>query len=82
MDVFDIEESGKLIGVYLRRCTTCRKCLKINGIVSIEKIFNHYEFTVESIGVRPAFDLIKEAFQILAARSQEMMNTAHEALSH
>ncbi|EAY04893.1 RNA polymerase Rpb3/Rpb11 dimerization domain containing protein [Trichomonas vaginalis G3] len=73
MGVFDIEDS-KLVVRSPRKCTTCRECIRNPSLahyVSLGKEANHYEFTVESVGVRPAYVLVKEALQILQNRCDE-----------
>lgn len=68
MHVFEIEDTGELVAKYPRRCTMCRECQRVEGVknyIRLGKEPNHYEFTVESIGARPAPALVMEALQIL-----------------
>lgn len=68
--VFDIED-GDVIVRNPRNCTSCRECLRditIRNFVKVGKEANRYEFTVESVGVRPAPQLVKEALQVLRDR--------------
>jgi DNA-directed RNA polymerase I and III subunit RPAC1 len=82
-DVFEIEESGELL-MNPRNCTTCRECVRHRRLiphVRLGKVPNHYEFTVESIGVKPAPQLVKEALQILRERAGQMSQAVADAIS-
>ncbi|KAH0786763.1 putative DNA-directed RNA polymerase I and III subunit RPAC1 [Histomonas meleagridis] len=70
MGVFDIED-GDVVVRNPRKCTSCRECLRelrVKNYIKVGKEANRYEFTVESVGVRPAYELVKEAFEILKER--------------
>jgi DNA-directed RNA polymerase I and III subunit RPAC1 len=72
--VFDIED-GQLIVARPRNCTSCRECLrkpKLAAYLRIGKEQGVFEFTVESVGVRPATTLVKEALQILQQKCAQL----------
>jgi DNA-directed RNA polymerase I and III subunit RPAC1 len=75
LGVFEIEESGEVVVKNARKCTTCRECTRMRRtrpFVSLGKVANHWEFTVESLGVRTAPELVKEALQILRDKAERM----------
>lgn len=52
MNVFDIED-GHLFVKNARNCTSCRECIredKFESKIKLQKVKNHFEFTVESVG--------------------------------
>ena len=82
--VFEIEDSGDVVVRDARSCTFCRECTRLKrleGCVRLAKEPNHYEFTVESFGVRSAPAIVKEALQILNQKSREMKAALEEAVS-
>lgn len=82
--VFEIEESGDVAATNYRRCTTCRECTRTTRLtkyIKLEKDANHYEFTVESVGVRSAPELVKEAIKILRTKCYTMQNEIAETIS-
>lgn len=83
MGVFDIEDSGAVRVKDLRKCTMCRECQRherLKGHLTLAKQNNHYEFTVESLGVRSAPDLVKEALQVLMDKCMKMKEVVEGAL--
>lgn len=63
MNVFDIEDSGKLFVKNARACTTCRECIreeKFTDKVTVAKVKNHFEFTVESVGMMKPEEIVSE----------------------
>lgn len=77
--VFDIEDS-ELVIKNPRNCTSCRECirpLQLQKSVIVGKETNIYEFTVESVRVRPAPTLVLEALKIL----QEKCNQIKELIA-
>lgn len=63
MDVFDVEDSGKLYVKNPRACTTCRECIrndKYTDKIKLAKLKNHFEFTVESVGMMKPEDIVTE----------------------
>ena len=72
--VFEIDGNGKF-QINERKCTSCRECIRHNQtkeFVQLGKKANHYEFTVESVGVQPAYQLVQEALEIIAHRCDEL----------
>lgn len=60
-----------------RKCSSCRECIRDPSLIrclTVGKEVNRYEFTVESVGVRPAYTLVKEALQILRQKCDELKN--------
>lgn len=83
MHVFDIEDS-KVVVKSPRNCTSCRECIRnptLAQYVSLGKEANHYEFTVESVGVRPAWKIVQEAFQVLISRCDEFTEVIEATLN-
>ena len=79
--IFDIED-GDVVIKNSRACTSCRECIRdpaLKRVLTIGKEANRYEFTVESVGVRPAYALVKEAFQILKNKTVELKGYVQEA---
>lgn len=75
--VEDIEdlEGTEIIIHDSRKCTSCRECIRdpaLDRCLTVGKEVNRYEFTVESVGVRPAPELVKEALQILRQKCEEL----------
>jgi ferredoxin-like protein FixX len=68
-NVFEMEEGGKFL-INPRNCIMCRKCVQLH--VTLGMMPNHYEFTVEGIGIKPAARFVEEALQILSDRAGEM----------
>ena len=80
--VFEIEDS-EVVVKNPRNCTFCKECLRLKrleGVVNLSKEPNHYEFTVESFGVRSSPEKVKEALEILNKRSQEMKTALNETI--
>jgi len=71
MGVFDIEDVGKkskLIVKNPRSCTTCRECKRQEQFadrVVLEKVKDHFEFTVETVGVYKPETIVLQAFDVL-----------------
>lgn len=79
--VFDIED-GDVVVKNPRKCTSCRECLRditIRNYIKVGKEANRYEFTVESVGQRPAYQLVKEALQVLKERCYLISDLIKEA---
>ena len=81
-NVFDIEDTG-LISVNNRNCTMCRECTRssrLQPFVKLGSVANHYEFTVESLGVRSSIQLVKDALHILRDKCVDMRDSVHDAM--
>ena len=58
-----------------RKCTVCRECVRVPGWgerVRIERVANHFIFTVESTGALTSRELGVEALRILAGKAREL----------
>lgn len=83
MGVFDIED-GDLIVREPRKCTACRECIRsrrLSEYVKVGKEAGIFEFTVESVGVRPAPELVKEALDLLKEKCCELKAAVSSASS-
>ena len=79
--VFEFEGNGEF-KVNERKCTSCRECIRdpmVGQFIDLGKKANHYEFTVESVGVQTAPELVGEALQIIANRCDELTYAIAEA---
>jgi len=71
MKVFDIEDFGKEKRAKVarpRQCTMCRECIRETpwkDRIKLQRVKNHFIFSVESTGILPAATLVSEAFKIL-----------------
>lgn len=80
--VFDIEEYGDVVPKNIRNCTMCRECTRneqLSSFVKLGTVPNHYEFTVEGLGVKSAPQLVKEALQILRDKAYNMKQAVEDA---
>lgn len=78
MGVFDIEDLGKknskVTVANPRNCTTCRECKRHEEFadrVVLEKFKDHFEFTVETVGVYKPETIVLKAFEVLKGKSQK-----------
>ena len=72
--VFSFDANGEF-NIDERKCTTCRECIRNVSLakrVQLGKKANHYEFTVESVGVQTAPELVKEALEIISNRCDQL----------
>lgn len=70
MNVFDIED-GAAIVARPRDCTFCRECIREpewDEKVSLQKLKQHYIFSVESVGIIPPEVIVEEALKQLINR--------------
>ena len=84
LNLFEIDENNNIKIKSSRLCTTCRECLRssrLSEIIKLGKEYRRYEFTIETIGVRTAPTLVKEAFQILKNRCEELKSSIQEVIS-
>lgn len=74
MDVFDVEDvAGTQVArvVAPRECTMCRECVRSPGWedrILLDRVRDHFIFTIESTGALDAADLFREAVRIMAAK--------------
>lgn len=66
MNVFDIEDDEAIVA-RPRDCTMCRECIRTDEWekkVSLERLKNHYIFSIESVGMMRPEDIFREALRI------------------
>ena len=59
-----------------RKCTVCRECVRVAGWgerVRIERVANHFIFSVESTGALTSRELVVDALRILAEKAKALM---------
>ena len=60
-----------------RDCTLCRQCLsdpELSDKIKLNRIKDHFIFTIESTGALPPDVLFEEAINILKRKCQNLMN--------
>lgn len=65
-----------------RDCTVCRECIRdpeAEKRLKIERVMDHFIFSVESTGVAPARELVKEALGVLKSKVQHIAVKLEEA---
>jgi len=80
MGVFDIED-GELYVKNARNCTSCRECIrdeKFESRVKLQKLKDHYEFTVESVGQIEPKKIVIEALKILKEKAESWKDILDE----
>mmetsp|Transcript_39271 Transcript_39271/g.77236 ORF Transcript_39271/g.77236 Transcript_39271/m.77236 type:complete len:356 (+) Transcript_39271:35-1102(+) len=81
MKVFDIEDMGnekKAVVSYPRNCTMCRECVRlpeVKDLVTLQRVRDHYIFSIESTGIYKPTELFREAIKVL-------MNKCDTVLQH
>ncbi|GAB5372335.1 hypothetical protein AAMO2058_001656600 [Amorphochlora amoebiformis] len=84
MDVFDIEDIGgtKTARVaYPRNCTMCRECIRgeeWEDKILLQRIRNHFIFSVESTGAYKARDIFTEALKVLKNKATKLKRELEE----
>ena len=81
MKVFDIEDE-ELVIRDVRKCTACRECIntiRLSTYVTVGKEAGRFEFTVESVGVVPAPELVSDALKMLQQKCEELKQAVDEA---
>lgn len=79
LKVFDIEDLGSTKQAYVARprdCTFCRECIRPEEWredIILEKVNNHFIFSVESVGALPAKTLVQEACKVLAEKARSIV---------
>eukprot|EP00668_Euglena_longa_P040801 GGOE01053709.1.p2 GENE.GGOE01053709.1~~GGOE01053709.1.p2 ORF type:complete len:255 (-),score=88.12 GGOE01053709.1:206-970(-) len=74
-DVFDVEDSC-LVVRRDRACTMCRECVREEGRVEkirLSRVKDHFIFSVESTGVYPAKDIVREALRLYQYKCQDLV---------
>ena len=80
MGVFDIEDSH-LIAKNPWNCTTCWECIwedKFSSKIKLQKIKDHFEFTVESVGQIPPERIVFEALKVLKEKAEHWKDVLEE----
>jgi len=70
MNVFDIED-GLCVVKRPQDCTMCRECIREapgDTHVQLERVRNHYIFSIETTGALSPEDIFREAVQIFIAK--------------
>lgn len=79
MGVFDIEDIGgkqKAIVARPRNCSLCRECirdLKWRKDISINRVKDHFIFSIESVGAVPPEVLFRQAIEILISKADDIL---------
>lgn len=67
-----------------RDCTVCRECIREPSWadrIAIERVTDHFIFSIESTGALPARQLFKEALTVLIAKAKKIQSKLDEAMS-
>ena len=78
--VFKINSKGNLEIEDVRKCTSCRECIrqeKFKDFISLGKIADHYEFHIESVGMYTPESIFFRAIDVL----KNKINFWHELLN-
>eukprot|EP01132_Coremiostelium_polycephalum_P006628 gene6628-8200_t len=79
-NVFDIEDSGNVTAARPLDCTMCRECIRdpeFENHIKLERVRDHFVFSIESSGILPPKVLFQEAIKILI----EKCNIVEDALN-
>lgn len=85
LNVFDIEDLGKVQKVVAARprdCTMCRECIRhpqFEPHVKLSAVKNHYIFNIETVGILKPEEVVVEAVKIILEKI-EYLRTEFEAL--
>lgn len=84
--VFDIEDLGgghsRAVVAHPRSCTMCRECIRDPAWeprVVLQRVQDHFIFSVESTGAMRASDVVKEAFHVLRHKAATVLEAAELA---
>eukprot|EP00466_Bigelowiella_natans_P003416 jgi/Bigna1/57647/fgenesh1_pm.23_\ len=86
MKVFDIEDLGgngamkdkKAVVRYPRNCSMCRECIRRHPQegegqrIELRRVRDHFIFSVESVGVYKARDIVTEAMNVLKSKAAKL----------
>jgi len=84
MNVFDIEDIRGVPTATVARprdCTMCRECIRKEGMaekVHLKRVADHFLFHVESTGVMPPEEIVREAISVLKDKAIKFYNHADE----
>lgn len=80
MNVFDIEDLGHSRRAVVKRpreCTMCRECIREGDwdkIVSLQRVNDHFIFSIEPVGMLSARDILKEAVGVLREKCRTLIS--------
>ncbi|KAN0055592.1 hypothetical protein ACTA71_008708 [Dictyostelium dimigraforme] len=78
--VFDIEDSGQVVAARPLDCTMCRECIRdpeFEQNVKIERVRDHFIFSIESTGALKSREIFQEAIKIFI----EKCNIVEESIN-
>lgn len=84
MNVFDIEDLGKVKRAVVSRprdCSLCRECIRTPELakhVKLSSIKNHFIFTVESVGILKPEEIFIESIKVLLKKIEVLQNEFKE----
>ncbi|EGG15184.1 RNA polymerase III subunit [Cavenderia fasciculata] len=82
-NVFDIEDSYQVIAARPLDCTMCRECIRdpeFENVVKLERIRDHFIYSIESLGALPPKVLFQEAIKILIEKCDDIENSLKEMM--
>lgn len=88
MGVFDIEEMGGVataVAARPRACTVCRECVRAPEWaerISLQRVKDHFIFSVESTGAMPPERLVRDALQVLKRKALDVAQLLKDTLSN
>jgi DNA-directed RNA polymerase I and III subunit RPAC1 len=84
MGVFDIEDIGGVPTAYVanpRNCSLCRECIRDvawRNAVSINRVKDHFIFTIETVGVISPVDIFRKALVVLSNKADIILSELAE----
>lgn len=84
-NVFDIEDIGGQKHATVARprdCTFCRECIRLpdwENKVKLQKVKDHFIFTVESTGILKPEELFRMALQVFMDKCRNILSHLHDA---
>ena len=91
LNVFDIEDMGKgkkqAVVARARDCTICRECIrdpddgtehtKWDEKIQLQRIKDHFIFTIETAGQMPPARLFTDAVSMLHSKCEKVLSLSH-----
>lgn len=84
MNVFDIEDMGSYSRAKVanaRNCSMCRECIREGDAadkIKLQRVRDHFIFSIESTGIYTPVELFRECVQVLAEKCQHVLNQLQE----
>jgi len=81
--VFIINKKGNLEVGNIRKCTSCRECIrqeKFRDIVDLGKLADHYEFHIESVGMYTPESIFFRAIDVLKQKIKNCQDLLKEKI--